>query len=189
MKNPIFRLVALFFALLTSCHNDEPIQAPRVMERYLEQAGFTDVTDQIDVEDREFGIKFKPVVDGSIHLIVTSLPVAIPVYRITIWDADQQLILRSDSIKVSEVGPRINRDTKIMLPTSVNLTAGKEYMVTINSNDWYEYKGTSEAIYPFQVDNILITGFGYTVGTDLTFPTEFPTSYYAGNLDFSFKAD
>jgi len=154
----------------------------------LEQAGFTDVTEKINVEDREFGIKFKSVVDGVISGISMQVPDEIAELRITMWDADQQIVLSSDIVK-SHRSPTFPAYTKIQGMAHYQVTAGKEYMLTINGNDWYEYKGTSEATYPIQVDNILITGFGYAVGTDLTFPNEFPTSYFAGNVDIVFKAN
>ena len=186
----LFFTIATLSLLLSSCHGDEENHLdPKywVKERYLESTGFTNVSEQIDLEDREFGIKFKPVVDGSIRVILAGLPTKIPVYRITIWDADQQSILKSDSLKIN-VEPR-GPHLSFMVPMNVHLTAGKEYMVTINSNDWFEYVGTSEATYPVELGDLVITGFGYSVGTGLTFPTQFPTSYFSGDLDIRFQRD
>lgn len=73
--------------------------------------------------------------------------------------------------------------------TALALTKDKEYMITMNGNDWYDHEKAdqSDTTYPVTVGNILVTGYGYFGGTDQTYPDSFELSYYAGDLSFNFQ--
>ncbi|MCC2591534.1 hypothetical protein [Chryseobacterium sp. MFBS3-17] len=64
----------------------------------------------------------------------------------------------------------------------------KEYMITMNSNDWYMREKSSGTIsYPIHAGNIVIHNYGYASGTLQVFPQYWPQDYYAGDLSFDFQ--
>ncbi|MFH4965934.1 DUF4082 domain-containing protein [Gaetbulibacter sp. M235] len=185
---------ALFFALtiiLINCSKDDnnPTPNPEVnpLTEYLTGTGFNQVTDEIvDSGDYEFGITFIPAVNGKITAITAKIPDTHIATRVTIWNKTTTTVLRTESIDIASAGVEA---TKAI--STLSLTAGTEYMITFNSNDWYNRERTDGAdiTYPVTVGDISITGYAYAGGTAQVLPTAFNLDYYAGDLSFKFQKD
>jgi hypothetical protein len=177
----IFLIVMLF-----SCGDDATKTKSYSLEDYLAKAGFTEVSSVVDGGDYEFGLTFIPDTDGEISKIVVKLPDDRADLRVTIWDAELETVLRTETIASVTADVEVSQSITVL-----QLSKDQEYMITFNSNDWYEWvkPDGGDTTYPFQVGNISITGYGYIGGTDQSFPTEFETDYYAGDLSFVFKSN
>jgi len=190
MRNRTIKsFTAIFLAIaLFSCGKDDDktptYQKENPLAAYLTATGFSEVSSNVDDGDYEFGLSFIPKVDGQISEIVVKLPGAQTNLRVTIWDAATKGILRTETIAAVVAEVQISKTI-----TALALTKNKEYMITFQTNDWYEHdhpEGTAQT-YPITAGNISITGYGYNEGTTQTYPTSFQTDYYAGDLSFVFQ--
>ncbi len=194
MKMTSNSLKALFlFGLainLASCSKDDdsPAPAPAVEQNplsgYLTASGFDQVTTPtVNSTPYEFGYSFKPSVNGKITALVAKLPDANAALRVTIRNKATSAILRTETMNVAAAGV----ETTLTI-TALDLVAGTEYWITLNSDDWYTHRKTdnSNVTYPFTVGDIVITGYGYKSGTAQDAPNAFPMNYYAGDLSFKF---
>jgi hypothetical protein len=181
LKATLLVALALVF---TNCSKDDDEPQVNPLTDYVTAAGFNEVTtDVINGGDYEFGYSFMPTVNGKIKAIVAKIPDAHTDMRVTIWDVATETVLRTELLTV-EANVEV---TKII--TALSLTKNKEYMITFNSDDWYNHKRTdnSNATYPFTSGDIMITGYGYASGTAQTFPVTYPNNYYAGDVSFKFQ--
>lgn len=194
--NPTTKLLktALVLAMafsLTNCSKDDdtpaPVANPEVnpLSAYLIATGFSETTTNfLDSGDYEFGLSFIPVVNGRITALVVKIPNVNPTLRMTIWNKTTATVLKTETINYPTAHVEV---TKII--DALNVTAGTEYMVTFNSNDWYERKrnaGTN-ATYPISLGDISITGYSYKGGATQTIPNISPSNYYAGDISFKFQ--
>jgi hypothetical protein len=199
LKKTMKTLTKNLFLLLVissclSCSNDDDpapvIPTPTVYTEqnpfaaYLVAAGFTVVNPITTVQDTEFGLSFKPLVNGKITAIVAKFPVANPYMRITFWNkSGSGSVIRTNYINVSTAGEEI---TTFITP--LNLVANTEYMISFNSSDWYDHRkppGTSTD-YPYTIEDITITGFGIKAGTEQSIPNSFTNIFYKGDVSFKF---
>lgn len=193
MKTTILKLtllsLALFFA--SSCSkSDDPAPQPVYGEEnpyqtYLNSAGFTLVQNFLNSGDYEFGLKFKPKVNGKINKLVVKIPDNQSNLRVTLWDASvtPKVVIATEVIYSVAAGVET---TKSISP--IALSANKEYMLTMNANDWYKkYKSSGSATYPIDAGNISITGYAWISGAAQTYPTNVDNTYNAGDLSFVFQ--
>lgn len=188
-----FLSVVLATSALFSCSDDNdsptPIPFPVAVEQnplsgYLAATSFNQkTTDYVNSGDYEFGISFIPRANGKITKLIAKIPDVRTGMRVTIWNKTTTTILRTELVDVTSSGVEI---TKAITPLS--LTKDTEYMITYNSNDWYDHRKTdsSVATYPVTVGDIKITSYGYKTGTAQELPNVFPGNYYAGDLTFKF---
>jgi len=179
---------------LTNCKKDKDDNnnnsTPTVTQQdplsgYLSATGFNQAMSQtVNGYDYEFGIKFIPAVNGKMTAIVTKIPDVNANMKVTIWDAATMTILRTELVQVTSSGVDITKNI-----TPLELTAGTEYMISMNSNDWYSHSRTdaSDATYPVAVQDISITGYAFYSGADQVYPDTPISSYYAGDLSFKFQ--
>jgi len=178
-------LITLCATILVSCGKDNPtVITENPMASYLTASGFSETTSDIDDGDYEFGISFIPQVAGKITAIVVKLPDNQTNLRVTIWDVAMKTILRTETIATAMADVETSKNI-----TPLSLAKNKEYMITFNSNDWYNHEkaDSGDATYPILAGEISVTGYAYSDGTTQTFPTNFQTDYYAGNLIFVFQ--
>jgi hypothetical protein len=181
LKATLLVALALVF---TNCSKDDDEPQVNPLATYINEAGFNEETiNFINSGDYEFGYSFIPTVNGKMKAIVAKIPDAHTDMRVTIWDAETETVLRTELITVEadvEVTKKI---------TALSLTKDKEYMITFNSNDWYDHRraDSSNATYPFTSGDIIVTGYGYAGGTTQTFPVTYPNNYYAGDVSFKFQ--
>lgn len=194
MKKIYLSSVLLLSLLLVNCSNDDdanvvipPAPAPveeNPMQGYLTSSGFDLVQNFVNAGDYEFGLKFKPKVNGEIKKLVVKIPDNQTNLRITLWDASvtPKVVVATEVIYSVSAGVET---IKSISPIAV--TANKEYMLTMNTNDWYKrYKSSGSATYPIESGNISITGYSWISGTAQTYPTNVDNTYYAGDLSFVF---
>ena len=193
-KNLFMLAAALGLMLtLTNCKKEKKPSnnsTPTVAEQnplsgYLSASGFDEDTNAVvNGGDFEFGLKFIPAVSGKMTAIIVKIPDVNTNVKVTIWDAATTDILRTELVQITSSGVDI---MKTISP--LNLTAGTEYMISMNSNDWYNYTkaDNSFATYPVTSGDFSITGYGYSSGNEQLFPSTNSTSYYAGDLSFKFQ--
>jgi len=182
--NRTFCAVALIAFTLLSCNDDDASPKENPLASYLLNAGFSQVNSNIDGGNYEFGISFIPKVSGKITDVVVKLPDDATNLRVTIWDVETEEVLRTETV------PSVNADEALIYPIDpLALTKDKEYMITFNSNDWYNHVHPegADATYPVEAGNFQITGYAYIGTTNQTIPTAFQTDYYAGDLSFRFQ--
>lgn len=193
---PLFKrlfLLTLTISSLSCSHDDDPapvVPTPPVYEEqnpfegYIIASGFTDVTPITTIQDTEFGLSFKPLVNGKITAIVTKFPTTNSHMRITFWNkSGSGSVIRTNYINVATAGEEI---TTVITP--LNLVANNEYMISFNSSDWYDHRkppGTSTD-YPFTIGDISITAFGIKSGTEQSIPNSFTNMFYKGDVSFKF---
>jgi hypothetical protein len=180
---------------LTYCSKDSPATPtpptatvfPEVnpLAGYLASTGFDQkTTNQINLGDYEFGISFKPTVNGKINALIAKIPDVHTGMRVTIWDKAASTVIRTESIDITTAGVEV---TKTITP--LNLLKDKEYFITFNSNDWYDHRKTdsSNITYPVTVGDIQITSYSFIDGSEQAMPNAPQLSYYAGDLSFKFQ--
>lgn len=173
---------------LFGCSSDDggstsvPSQNP--LSGYLTTTGFNEkTTNYVNSGDYEFGFSFIPQANGKITALTAKIPDVRSGMRVTIWDKEAATILRTELMDVTSSGVEITKQI-----TELNLLKDKEYVITFNSNDWYDHRknDSSNASYPVAVGDIQITSYGYKTGTEQSMPNVFPLNYYAGDLTFTF---
>ncbi len=104
--------------------------------------------------------------------------------RVTIWDKTAVVVLRSETIDVASANIEV-----IKTIASLDLVKGKEYFITMNSNDWYKHSKTNgkSIIYPITVGDIKITSYAYKTGVAQTIPNTELINNYAGDCSFKFQ--
>jgi Domain of unknown function (DUF4082) len=197
MKTIKTTIAILSFSILSlSCSKDNetttpvtpPVAAnPEVnpLAPYLIASGFNEkTTNQINLSDYEFGISFKPIVNGKITAFVVKIPDVNPTLRMTIWNKTTATVLKTETINYATAGQEV---TKAITPLDV--VAGTEYFVTFNSNDWYDHRrnNSSNTTYPLLIGDISITSYAYISGTAQAMPYVTILSYYAGDISFKFQ--
>ena len=181
----------LFLALAVSnCRKDDDEPTPIIypeenpLAAYIANTGFSVKDDFINAGDYEFGLVFSPNVNGKIKAITTKLPEANANLRVTIWDFDTKSVLITEIINVTAANTAISKSI-----AELPLVKDKKYLISMNSNDWYnrEKPGGTAATYPVTAGNIKFTEYLWKSGATQTFPTNPDDTYYAGDLSFVFQ--
>lgn len=200
MKTLNTKLAILAITLLTiatniSCSkNDDPVVTPLPvvvaplqdpLQGYLAASGFNQVTASIiNSGNAEFGYSFVPLVNGKITAIVVKIPDTRTALKVTIWDKTTATVIRSETMDITTSGVET-----IKIITPLDLIKDKEYVITMNSNDFYDHRKTdnSNAVYPFVVGDLKITSYGYAVGAQQVMPNSIFLPGYAGDCSFKFQ--
>ena len=184
-------LVILFISVFAvSCDKDDDPVIPvypqeNPIQGYLNASGFAEEeTESTNEAAQEFGYSFRPTVTGAITSLAVRIPDVNNNLRVTVWDLETGEVIKTELFNVTSSGVVVNKTIPALA-----LIKDREYMVTMNSGDSYEHSKTndSDAIYPFTVGNIQVTGFGYSIGAGQTLPYIFPVNYYRGDLSFTFQ--
>ena len=197
MKTKISLLVITLFAsaiLFTSCSkdNDQPISVPIPIQEqnplpgYLAASGFDQTTIvTTNVLNFEIGFSFMPLVNGKITAIVLKIPEGqTNAIRVTIWDKAQQSIVRTENIVYTTADVEV-----IKTITPIDLVSGREYVISMNSNDYYIRKRTNGAnvTYPFTTGDFKITSYNESGSSTQTFPPPNVNFAYVGDCSFKFQ--
>lgn len=194
MKNLKFKPVLLaLFALVTlaACDKDDdpapyvfPTENP--LSGFLSDSGLDEVeTESVDqISNYEIGYRFRPTASGAITALSVRIPAVNSNLRVTVWDAETQTVLKTEAFNVTSSGVAVTKT----IP-ALTLVKDHEYMVTMNTNDWYDYRRTdnSNASYPFTEANIQVIGFGYGIGTGQNFPGLTASNYFYGDVSFTYQ--
>jgi hypothetical protein len=191
MKNFVFKPLLILFLIATtfSCSSDDdpaPIVYPqeKPLAGFLGASEFTTQTEAVNIGYAEFGYKFRPSVTGAITALTVKIPDVNSALRVTIWDVESETPIKTELFNVTSSGVAVTKTI-----TALGLTKDKEYMISMNSNDWYTHKkaDNSNVTYPITVGSIQVTGFGYINGTAQSLPTTFVNDYFAGDVTFTFQ--
>jgi flagellar basal body-associated protein FliL len=194
----ISRITVLMLAIsavaFTSCKKKkEDAPKPVVKEASLIEQAFTNAaftTTAIGSGSWEYGVKFSLSNAGKITKLGSKMP-EVGNYRVTLWDADSKAILAQATINQTTAG---NLSFVDIAPFAI--IVGKDYYVTVQSvsKQWFEVRktGGGNIAYPMVSGSMTIKQYGYAAsagGAAATFPTVFPTDYYAGFTDIEFVQD
>ena len=178
--------------VLFSCSKkDEPVPAPVVypeqnpLTGYLAATGFDQkTTNFINGSDYELGYSFIPLVNGKMTAIVVKIPEARLGMRVTVWDKVAGTAIRTEIFDVQTANVEATKSI-----TGLDLIKDKEYLISMNSNDWYKRSKTNDSsvTYPFTVGDIKITSYSYKNGTAQTIPDFQASAFYSGDCSFKFQ--
>lgn len=181
--------VLALIALTVSCSNDNDTPAKTgyteqsPLQGYLTATGFNQKLIEINNSPSiyEHGFSFKPKVTGKMTAIIAKLPDDVNV-RVTIWDKQAGIPYRTGILNITQSAVEFTQ------AVDIDLVKDKEYMITVNSNDWYIHSKTdnSATVYPLTVGDIEITGFAYKAGSAQAMPDGFVMNYCLGDLSFKF---
>lgn len=189
LKTMFALLLAAFFSTSCSSDNDNEVVASTFnvenpLATYYSKTGFTTSVNFINSGNYEFGLVFTPTVKGNIKAITLQLPDANPVVRVTIWDFVSKAVLRSETVNVATANVAV-----VKAISELALEKDKKYMITMNSNDWYEKakEDKTNATYPVIAGNIKFEEYRWGSGTTQTFPANISLDYNGGDLSFDFQ--
>lgn len=189
----------LFISLLsltllpTSCRKDDEEDVVPLAKVYAEEnplaafyvaSGMTKIIDKVNSGYYESAIVFSPNVKGKINAVTLKIPDVATNTRVTIWDYDSKAVLRTILIDVTSSHTTF---TKAIEP--LNLEKDKQYMISMNTNDWFQNKKPdgSYADYPVVAGNIKFLGCKWSGGSAQVFPTVNALNFNAGDVSFVFQ--
>jgi hypothetical protein len=202
-------LTLLMFALLIiSCSSDDDEVEPAAiiaepvvnkaepviykeenpLDAYLAGSGFNQTTYYFKNQGSwVFGFSFKPAVIGKINSIIVKIPDVNTALTVTLWDVATKKPIRSEVVNVPTANVTVE---KTIAP--IALIKDKEYLISVNSDDWISRRKTdaSATIYPIVAGNITITGYAVAPRSpkeSIIFPTNVFDSEYDGDLTFKFQ--
>ena len=140
------------------------------------------ISNQSVTSYQNFGITFKPQVNGTINSIVLKLPQSDGNVIIRIWKVSTQALLKT--FPVVAAANNIEVTTTI---DKIPLLKDEEYIITMKVKSWFYRKRTnsSNVSYPVLVNNInIINVVNFNIDT---FPSASLNNYYAGDISFNFQ--
>lgn len=132
----------------------------------------------------EMGFGFKPKVKGIIKGVTVKLPYVNSSLKVTIWDKASGNPIRSIYVNV----PNADQEVSLSIP-DLEVAKNAEYVISINSNKFYNHKRSDNAVisYPLDAGNISITG-SYTSSTNpVTIPSNTRTTEFTGDYSIIFQ--
>lgn len=189
LKVALILSLAFFF---TNCSESDdqpapaptPIQSVNPLAMYLITSGFNEkTTNNINGGDYEFGYSFTPNVNGKITSLVVKLPATNSALRLTVWNKTTNTVLKTETIDYATANVEVVKDIE-----GIDVVTGTEYMVSMNSNDWYDHRrnAATSTTYPINLGAVSITGYAFRSGTTQAIPNSAQTNYYAGDVSFKF---
>ncbi len=187
MKRIKFLVLPIFIILFIACSKDDDGSSKEdFLTGYLSQTQFDEETDEVIdfANDFEFGVEFRPTVNGEITEIKVKLPAERNDLRITLWNKSDMSVLSTETLNISTAG-----ETMVFDIEDIELNGGDEYAITMNSNDWYYREGTEEndANYPVTIGNIDVLAYIIENTSDQIYPTMSILNSYSGDLSFNFQ--
>ena len=181
--------ILIIFYFTSACSKDEPNAPVEVfpeqnpLPSYLAFTGFN-LAIPMNGSYAEFGYSFIPLVNGKITAIVVKTPNPNAAMRITFWDKSTGTPVRTQILNIPTAGVEL-----IQPISALDVVKDKEYLISLNSNDWYVHKKSSglAASYPFIIGDIKITGYSYKFGTAQEMPNTPSNFFYEGDCSFKFQ--
>ncbi len=177
--------------LFNSCSKDDEIEVIEVEEatpqypmKSLIESGHMQVNYQKvnSPSTFEMGYKFKTFKNGKI----TALGLRIPnneTYRVTLWNVETETVLATAMVNSSS-GLISFEDIE-----PITIASGTTYFVSVNTNDYYQFTNAGNDLFPTEMGDVLISGYGSNFGTSQTLPTTFSETSYLGMVDIKFVAN
>ncbi|MDD7885795.1 DUF4082 domain-containing protein [Flavivirga sp. 57AJ16] len=181
--------IILMGILFNSCSkNDDDMEiieaAPQYPMKSLIESGHMQVNYQkVDGPNTfEIGYKFKSFKDGKI----TALGIRVPnndIYRVTLWNVETETVLATAMV-TSSSGLLSFEDIE-----PITVDSGTAYFVSVNTNDYYQFTNGVSDLFPVEMGDLLISGYGSNFGTSQTLPATFSKISYLGMVDIKFVAN
>jgi len=172
----------------TSCSKDDDDNiivesAPQYPMKTLIESGHMELknTKQNAAIQFEAGYKFKSFKNGKI----TALGVRVPnndEYRVTLWNFDTDEVLAT--VYINATSQLLSFEDI----TPVQISSGTNYVVSVNTNDYYVFNDSGNVIFPAEAEDILITEYRVRTGQnpDQILPHQSSTTSYVGMVDIKF---
>ncbi len=136
----------------------------------------------------KYGTLFRPKVNGKVLALLLRMPIN-GTYEVTLWDASTKNQLSSAIIETTNK----NSAEKVDLPNPISLEKDKQYVITVNANDWYLHIDEQDALgnqFPKTYGNIEVISTAFHEGQTSSYPDEgFPVNYIVYGPDILFAAD
>ena len=183
-------ILALSIFTISCSKDDDPLPAKALfpeenfLQGYLTTSNFNQqVSSQNTSEYYNYGIAFKPKVNGTINSIVIKLPSSDGGVVVRIWKVSTQVLLKTIPVVVA------TNNLEVTIPIDkVPLLKDEEYIVTMKVNSCFVRKRTngSSVTYPIEIDNIKITN---VIDTSInSYPgNNSRLNYYFGDISFNFQ--
>lgn len=200
MKLKLFLPAILLIAGLASCKKDDSevitntvnVPAKQIETGGINQTFFLNGPYTITASGSgayEYGTKFAVTQNGKALRLGCKMP-ASGAYRVTLWD-----MATSTAIGQATVTQAQNQTMTFASITPVDLTTGKDYLVSIYSTGaWNEVRvtGGGNIPYPITIGSIILKGYQWRSAPSASpavMPTTAETSYNAGLADIEFQAN
>lgn len=148
------------------------------------------ITPTLSQPAQEYGITFKPIEYGVIKAFTIKLPVNPSRTRFTLWDKATGNKLLTQFIPLLFGASGANVEYVLILETPFALTKNKEYILSVNTTDWYFRENqATPAIYPYNYGSIQVTSYCFSApGSAQVMPTNlFLGNHIFGDLGFKFQ--
>ncbi|MDO5980519.1 DUF4082 domain-containing protein [Flavivirga spongiicola] len=183
----ILGLTIIALSLFNCSKNDDEIEIveveaiPQYPMKSLIESGHMQVNYQkVDGPSIfEIGYKFKSFKDGKI----TALGIRVPnndIYRVTLWNVETETILATTMVTSS------SGLLSFEAIEPITISSGTAYFVSVNTNDYYQFTNAGNDLFPVEMGDILISGYGSNYGTSQTLPDTFSETSYLGMVDIKF---
>lgn len=183
MKPKFIYYYFLFFLISFSCSSDKEIiseQDSQFPMKALIESGVLDLQSNVNSPNTfEIGYKFKTFKSGNIKAVNIRIP-ANGNYRVSLWNFDTQDLLLTQQVQSSNGLISSENISPLPLEASVN------YFISVNTSDYYVLNKGGNAIFPSDIGDVLVKGYGSYLGTSQVLPTTFSTTVYLGIVDFEF---
>ncbi len=141
---------------------------------------------QQGVPTDEIGWTFRPKVNGKLTSVVVKVPNTVIDIPVTIWDNSTKQAITTLNVTTTA------SDKEAVVPiTPLQLVAGKQYVISMNTNNSYDYQNADQGVsYPYTVCNIDILSANYNFGFGTAFPgATMANTKFRAFVDFVFIAD
>ncbi|CAL2102028.1 conserved protein of unknown function [Tenacibaculum sp. 190130A14a] len=183
MKNNVTHYLLLFLFILLSCGKDDdttPEQASQYPMKALIENGILDLQSTVNSPNTfEVGYKFKTFKNGKIKSVSIRVP-ANGSYRVSLWNFETEELLLTQEVQSSNGLISTEEISPIAITSSV------DYFVSVNTSDYYVFNKGGAAIFPSDIGDVLVKGYGSYLGTSQMLPTTFSTTSYLGMVDIEF---
>ena len=191
MKTLFYTLATVLLLSFTSCSKDDENTPTDTPVNYPEENPYQSFLNSSGINSNynsgngyyEAGLKFNPTVNGKLTKLFIKLPVDKTDVRITVWDVFNQEVLRTETFE--SITGNVEASKNI---TPLLLEKDKEYIVSFNSNSWYQRNNTDSNIpYPITIGNIVYKGFQSIPTISQSYPSTSHPAAIAGDVSFTFQ--
>lgn len=184
MKKVVLYSLLICTIIFSNCGSDDDKNTIELPPQYpmktLIENGVLDLNSSDNSPNTfEMGYKFKSFKNGKI----TGLSVRLPgseSYRVSLWNVETETLLITKEIQAT------NGLISLESISPISITSGVDYFVAVNTNDFYRFGKGGATIFPAETEDILVTGYGSSLGTSQVIPTNFSTTAYLGMVDIEF---
>lgn len=183
----IFKIMVSIILILgfVSCSNDDNSGKSlqnNILENFLNDVNYENSFIVTNGDAYEMGLGFKPTKKGNIKVFKIKIPTSKSI-RVTLWEKQSQNIIFSTTIE-TEAETWIKKEIN-----SIPLEVNKEYILSMNIVDWYDYGNNNAIDFPVSSGDFIFTNFYYRGTNQQLFPNLSNNPRYWGMLDFEFQQE